>query len=546
MQHNQHIAELGPRLHLLGIRQVVICPGSRNAPLTQLFTADKHYSCHSIVDERSAGFVALGMARELGEPVAVVTTSGTAVLNLAPALAEAFHQNIPLVALTADRPLEVIPRFNNQWLDQEAPYYTFSKGFLQLPGEVTQREEMEQMMVLVERLVCSASESPAGPVHINVTLAEPLYDKLPAPMLEKGMPVPGKRMAEVRQETDEAHFPEVTAGPDRKLLVLAGMGSPNEPVREKLERLLHCRQAAVVAENIANLPGEGFCANPDLILAGTGEKEREKLRPDLVISFGGQVVSKRLKLFLQSRPDLKHTEITGDVLSFMERLTGQDPPGEGFRNRYQEAWDSAGSAVLARARKKMDALAFCNLSVTDRILSALPEDAVLHLGNSGAIRYSQLSPRRTAQHCYANRGTSGIDGCVSTAVGAAMVSGRMHVLLVGDLSFVYDSNAMWNRNFPENLRIVVINDGGGGIFRLLDGPDKMDFFEEFSVTHHPVSLEMLGQSFGRVVRRAAGFQELEQELADLLQPGSTGSVLEVDTSGSENSLIFKDYLDFNH
>jgi 2-succinyl-5-enolpyruvyl-6-hydroxy-3-cyclohexene-1-carboxylate synthase len=529
MQHNQHIAELGPRLHHLGIRQVVICPGSRNAPLTQLFTSDEHYRCHSIVDERSAAYVALGMARELGEPVAVVTTSGTAVLNLAPALAEAYHQNIPLVVLTADRPLEVIPQFNNQWLDQEAPYYTFSKGFLQIPGDVSQWEELEQLMVRVERLVSAACEFPSGPVHINVSLAEPLYDKLPAPMLGKGM-------VEVRRAMDDAHFPEVTAGPDRKILVLAGMGSPNEPIREKLELLLQCRQAMVVAENIANLPGEGFCANPDLILAGTGEKERESLQPDLVISFGGQVVSKRLKLFLQSRPDLKHTEIKGDVVSFLDQLTGQ----------YREAWDSAGSKVLVRARKKMDALAFCNLSAADRIISALPEDAVLHLGNSGTIRYSQLSPRRIMQPCYANRGTSGIDGCVSSAVGAAMVSRLMHVLMVGDLSFVYDSNALWNRNFPENLRIVVISDGGGGIFRLLDGPDKMDFFEEFSVTHHPVSLELLGQSFGRVVRRAASFQELDQELAELFQPGSTGSVLEVDTSGSENSLIFKDYLDFNH
>ncbi len=539
MQHNQHIAELGTRLHHLGIRQVVICPGSRNAPLTQLFTSDKQYSCHSIVDERSAAYVALGMARELGEPVAVVTTSGTAVLNLAPALAEAYHQNIPLVVLTADRPLEVIPQFNNQWLDQEAPYYTFSKGFLQIPEDVSQREEMEQLMVRVERLISAACEFPSGPVHINVSLAEPLYEKLPAPMLGKGM-------VEVRQAMDDAHFPEVTAGPDRKILVLAGMGSPNDKIREKLELLLRCRQAMVVAENIANLPGEGFCANPDLILAGTGEKEREKLRPDLVISFGGQVVSKRLKLFLQSRPNLKHTEITGDVVSFLDQLIGQYTPGEQFRNEYQEAWVSAGTIVFARARKKMDTLAFCNLSAADRIISSLPEDAILHLGNSGTIRYSQLSPRKIVQPCYANRGTSGIDGCVSTAVGAAMVSGMMHVLVVGDLSFVYDSNAMWNRNFPENLRIVVISDGGGGIFRLLDGPDKMDFFEEFSVTHHPVSLELLGQSFGRVVRRAASFQELEKELAELFQPGSTGSVLEVDTSGSENSLIFKDYLDFNH
>ena len=123
MQHNQHIAELGPLLTRCGVRHVVICPGSRNAPLTQLFTSGDPFYAYSIVDERSAGYVALGMSRQLGEPVGVVTTSGTAVLNLAPAVAEAYHQRIPLVVLTADRPLEEIPQFNNQWLDQEARFW---------------------------------------------------------------------------------------------------------------------------------------------------------------------------------------------------------------------------------------------------------------------------------------------------------------------------------------------------------------------------------------------------------------------------------------
>jgi len=175
-----------------------------------------------------------------------------------------------------------------------------------------------------------------------------------------------------------------------------------------------------------------------------------------------------------------------------------------------------------------------------RILKALPPQTIVHLGNSATIRLSQLVRARPDLQYYSNRGISGIDGSFSSAVGAAMVSNQQHLLILGDLSFVYDSNALWNKNFPENLKIVVLNDGGGGIFRLLDGPDRMGFFEEFSVTHHPVSLELLSTAFGRTVSRVASMEELEQRMPLLWSPGHGVSVLEVDTTQSDNRRIYKD------
>jgi 2-succinyl-5-enolpyruvyl-6-hydroxy-3-cyclohexene-1-carboxylate synthase len=152
-----------------------------------------------------------------------------------------------------------------------------------------------------------------------------------------------------------------------------------------------------------------------------------------------------------------------------------------------------------------------------------------------------LIPVRDDLSYEANRGTSGIDGSVSTAVGAALVSDQLHLLVVGDLSFVYDSNSLWNKNFPGNLRIIVLNDGGGSIFRLLEGPGRMDFFEEFSVTHHPVSIELLAQAFGRRFARVSGTDELREHLEALMKPESALSVLEVDTTASENSHIFTSF-----
>jgi 2-succinyl-5-enolpyruvyl-6-hydroxy-3-cyclohexene-1-carboxylate synthase len=505
----------------------------------QFFTSRDTFHCYSVVDERSGGYMALGMARQLDEPVIVITTSGTAVLNLAPSVAEAFHQRIPLVALTADRPLEVIPQFNNQWLDQEAPFYAFSKGFYQLPPEVYQPEDLEQIAGHLERLLASSISCPQGPVHINVTLEEPLYDPLPPPLLDHGKPFPDTGYAEPENGSPAG----IPAG--HRILVLAGMGSPDGRLLKSLELLVMSRQAVVVAEHIANLPGVSFCAHPELVMAGLNEEEKETLAPDLVLSFRGQVVSKRLKQFLQSREGLEHREISGNVPAFLEELAAQHVPGPGFSNDFQDRWKQAEDRVLKITEGRVRDLPFGNLSAVQSVLSSLPAGTAVHLGNSGVIRYALLTARRGDLTYYANRGTSGIDGSVSAAVGAAMVSETMHLLLVGDLSFVYDSNALWNRFFPGNLKIIVLNDGGGGIFRLLDGPDRMDFFEEYSVTHHPVSLELLSESYGRKCQRAATGKEFKEKLRSILDPGSTIQVLELDTAACENSRIFKDFLEFN-
>ena len=538
MRQHQHITELGPLLRRFGIRNVIICPGSRNAPLIQLFTSRADFHCYSIVDERSAGYVALGMARHLREPVVVLTTSGTAVLNLAPAVAEAYHQQIPLIVITADRPPEKIRQFNNQIIDQQAPYYACSKGFYEAPLSVTHPEILPQVIRQTESLLASALSFPSGPVHMNFPLEEPLYEPLPPAMDEMvHQPYHADRQDPV------SGFGAV--GENTKIMVLAGMGQPDKVLSDVLSKLLSSCQSVVIAENITNLQGDDFISQPELLLAGLDEDGREALIPDLLVSFGGQVVSKRLKLFLQKLPDLVHVEIDGDVAGSLEFLTNRVSQAgtPGSPNHYLELWKQEQERALVHMQGKLKSLEYGNLWVIHTLLSAAPTGSVIHLGNSSTIRYSQMLPHRDDLSYYSNRGTSGIDGCVSVAVGAAMVSDRMHLLLVGDLSFVYDSNALWNRKFPSNLKIVVLNDKGGGIFRLLKGPSEMDFFEEFSVTHHPVSPALLAQSFGREATQAGNREELLGTTSTFFNPGSTLSVLDVDTSEQDNSRIFKEFLD---
>jgi 2-succinyl-5-enolpyruvyl-6-hydroxy-3-cyclohexene-1-carboxylate synthase len=536
MHHLQHIAELAPVLEQMGARQVVLAPGSRNAPLIQLFTSLEPFSCHSIVDERSAGYVALGMARQTGEPVVVVCTSGTAVLNLSPAVAEAFHQHLPLVLLTADRPREKVAQFNNQVTDQRAPYFNHSKGFFEFPAQVRTREELQSGVYALEELLKEAVRGPQGPVHVNLPLAEPLYVPLPGPVLS---PIKNEGKANEPKFGEELSIPELDL-PGRKVLILAGMGKGLKEIRLAMEQLMGRGQVAVVAENISNLVSEHFVSVPELVLAGADPDELKELVPDVVITFGQQMVSKRMKLFVNSLEKAVFMQIPSGVPvhDWLAGLGGK--PGKKIDNFFQRNWLDLQEREVLRASAYLGEAPYCNLVAVQRILERVPEGTVVHLGNSATIRNSQLVRARSGLIYCSNRGTSGIDGCVSAAVGSAMVSDALHLLIVGDLSFVYDSNALWNKNFPENLKIVILNDGGGGIFRLLDGPDSMEFFEEFSVTHHPVSLELLSQSFGRNFLRVEGMDRLDEQLESLFSGGGSLSVLEVDTTSAENSRIFKE------
>jgi 2-succinyl-5-enolpyruvyl-6-hydroxy-3-cyclohexene-1-carboxylate synthase len=324
----------------------------------------------------------------------------------------------------------------------------------------------------------------------------------------------------------------------RKVMFLAGMGGADQAVQQVLERLLLCHQAVVVAENISNLTSDHFISTPELVLSGASDDERAILAPDVVVTFGQQVVSKRMKLFVQSLKHMKIVELQ-DEPGFVQLLQEMVNEAEAD-NQYLRKWKEIEVREMSRAAVYLQQAPFGNLTAVQRILDVVPSHTVIHLGNSSTIRNSQLLPVRPDLEYYSNRGISGIDGSLSAAVGAAMVSDQQHLLMVGDLSFVYDSNALWNKSFPENLKIVVLNDGGGGIFRLLEGPGNMDFFEEFSITHHPVSLELLCGAFGHRFGRAANFDELDQQLEALLAPGAGLGVLEVDTTASENSRIFKE------
>ena len=282
--------------------------------------------------------------------------------------------------------------------------------------------------------------------------------------------------------------------------------------------------------------------------------DTSSLMPELLIISGLQVVSKRLKSFLRKAENMKTWRIGNEepiidtyqqvdtVIKFRADMVYkelnkyiQPSIGSGFQNDWLKAKEHA-----SEARKNiLNDIIFSDLRVFADIFGSIPEHAVLELGNSSVIRYSQLFDSRKDLIYYSNRGVSGIDGCLSAAVGTALATDKTVITIVGDLSFIYDSNALWNKKLPANLRIIVINNQGGGIFRLIDGPQKNASFTEFVNAHHPVKIEKLAEAFGLKYFCAGNEIELKEVLKGFYKNSDRPLVMEIVTSPEDSAITYK-------
>jgi len=549
IHHLQHIVDLVEICRLKGIEQVVVSPGSRNAPLIQLFAMEKSFHLHSIVDERSAGFYGLGISLANQKPVALICTSGTAVLNYAPALAEAFYQHVPLIAITADRPKELIDQQDNQTIRQINVFQNFIKGSINLPSPVKSDEELGIEHSSINNIINSSVEGIKGPVHINVSISEPLYVELPKP---------SKNISISQSKTIESPVNEeiFTAWMNaKKRMVLCGMNPVDEKLNIILKLLADQNQAVVLAEPISKIKGENIHSEIDRVMSCVETDNLFNYQPHLLISMGGPVVSKRLKLWLQKQPNLKHFRLTegddridtyhnlsatiigkpSDILTKIlnEKVTSEES--------FVSNWRKASLLSLQKHSDFLSTTHYSDLKVFSIIMNNLPADCVLHLGNSSPVRYGQLFDTSVCSGVYSNRGVSGIDGCLSTAAGYASQSDQINIAILGDLSFLYDSNGLWNRNISPNLRIVVINNQGGGIFRLIPGPSEKDYFEEFMEAHQPVDLEKLVTAYGIDYYSCDNQEELSNTFNRFIQSKTGPALLEIKTHKLENAKIYSEY-----
>ena len=533
-----------------GIRQVVLSPGSRCAPLTLAFARHPEMEVRTISDERSAAFIALGMAQQLKQPVVLVCTSGSAALNYFPAIAEAFFQQIPLLVLTADRPSEWVDQWDGQTIFQEEVYGKHVKKSFRFPDTFVHPDQVRHAHRISNEAILLSRQFPAGPVHLNIPLREPFYPEeeeifnFPTHPPVVTLESPEIRLSDASLEklkTELANF--------NRILLVPGQQEENPALLAVIEHLVQKQQAVVVADSLSNLQGKGTITLHDHWLGR--EELQEALAPDLVISFGKSIISKSLKLFLRKQ-DIQHWHIqpdgqAKDTYARLTRILGSEPLAfltwlatqlPTLESDYAQRWQLLEEQVAAILPKALEEVEFGEYPAVKQVLDALPTNGQLQVANSMAIRYVNFLGRRTQEIC-CNRGTSGIDGSNSTAVGASLVSQKPVTLLTGDMAFFYDRNAFWH-NYPmPNLRVIVLNNHAGGIFRLIDGPARQPELEEFFETKQSLSASSLASEYGFDYASVMTSEELESALLKFYEPSLQPKIIEISSSSPRNAEILK-------
>lgn len=540
----KNVLELVALLKAHGITNIVLSPGSRNSPLIHSFATDSDFTCYSIVDERSAGFFALGIIQATGKPVAVCCTSGTATLNLAPAVAEAFYQELPLLVISADRPLEWIGQMEGQTIYQPGVFGKMVKQSVQLPI-VNNNQELWYCNRLINEAIINLDNGVKGPAHINIPIEEPLFNyttnQLP---LVRVIRRSSLRFSISEQDRFAERFMKYS-----KRMIIVGQLPPENNISELLSSISLKHNVVVLSDHLSNITADdNHCY--DFIIRTSSETVRQELAPELLITLGGHTVSKRVKQFIRTNGVKEHWHISlsGDVVDTYKQLTNiiisdnetflsyinDKTPIENNSIRFKKLWEERVASI------KIPHVEFSDITAVGMLICSLPENASIHFANSNSIYLSQLFDIPNSVYCYSNRGTNGIEGSVSTAAGYSAASERLTVLITGDLSFFYDINGIWNRHISSNLRIMINNNGGGGIFDTLNGLNNSEALSKYITVEHETSAKSWAEHQGFIYLSSSNEEELKQQLTTFLSADHAAPVLlEVFTSIEKNSKAIK-------
>ncbi|WP_133687228.1 2-succinyl-5-enolpyruvyl-6-hydroxy-3-cyclohexene-1-carboxylic-acid synthase [Maribacter spongiicola] len=561
------------------ISNIIISPGSRNAPLTIAFAENPFFKCYSIVDERCAAFFALGLAQQLQEPVVVLCTSGSALLNYYPAVAEAYFSNIPIIVISADRPVYKLGIGDGQTINQQnvfenhirysanlrqdvshatdkvmhyKPEWIDGKAVNDVQHEVQNYndEELNRAFEIAFTTNC--------PVHINAPFEEPLYNTLEEPSVWSEISaIPN----EVVNVVDLEKHRNIWNSSIRKM-ILVGVNTSNAIKDIVLEKLANDPSVMVLTETTSNIHHPNFFNSIDSLVApiemhADTKLEFEKLKPEVLITFGGLIVSKKVKAFLRNYTPKHHWHIGGqfanDTFFCLEehiKISVNDFFSEMYaenlhlKSDYFSEWNLVKEQYELKREDYLKEIPFSDFLAFNHILETVPNYYMLQLANSSTIRYTQLFNVNPTLKVFCNRGTSGIDGSTSTAIGASLASSSPTLFITGDLSFFYDSNALWNNYIKSDFRIIVINNNGGGIFRILPGKENSEVFETYFETRHSLSAEHLCAMYGFNYRTAKSSEELEEELSTFFNKTGRPQLLEISTPTLKNDKILIDYFRF--
>ena len=530
-----------------GIRDIIISPGSRNAPLIIEFTNQPAFNNMSIVDERVAGFFALGMAQQIGKPTALVCTSGSALLNYYPAIAEAFYSHIPLIVVSADRPQKWIDQGEGQTIRQHDVFKNHSWYNTTL-SEAGTAQDLAEIKTAIE-----TAFKRRGPVHINIPFDEPLYQSI-----EKDLPETGNIQTEFPDNIYEVPFLEQFEQKwqaAKQKMILVGQHQPSEFLQLQLNKLAEDPSIIILTENIANVSNDKFINNIDQTIFSLDDNQLKDLKPDILLTIGRNIVSKKIKQFLRKHQPKEHwhvekTALPPDTFEVLSRHFDTTP--EMFLSQflflvkpvasgYRQKWLNIKQKHKLLHQEFLQQTGFSDLKSFELISQNIPSGYMVQWGNSSTIRYAQLFDYKPDITHFSNRGTSGIDGSTSTAAGAAYASGKPTLLVTGDISFLYDSNGLWHKYLPDNFKIILINNGGGEIFNFIPGPSQTGALNDFFVTKHRYDASKLAEMYHLGYQKVSNLNELQTGTQKLFATNNQPQLLEIDTKEVDNAGILKVY-----
>lgn len=525
-----------------GVRNVFVSPGSRNAPIIEALAAVPELVVRVVVDERVTAFAALGYASASGEVVAIVCTSGTAGLNYSPALAEAFYRHIPLIAITADRPEEWINQDDSQTIVQPGIYHNFIKGTYDIPVMKTSRDAWHTNRLINEALVMATSRC-RGPVHINMQIDQPsLSIEASSYYLSRKVEI-----SEPRGEIDASVIDSLAAvvNSSDKVMIIAGFAEPSQSLNSALSGLAQLPNIVVMTETISNLHSSRFMPCIDLTLRQIKGDYVDKCRPDIVISTGGAIVSRRIKGLLRQFHPRAHWHVgvndrVIDCFGAITRMIETDPAlfftqlascvkSPDKPCDYADCWRRLSDAAQSQLQSFAAKAQWCDLKAFSHIIPTIPADWNVHFSNGTPIRYAQLFGYHRYHRCECNRGVSGIDGCTSTAVGASLAYKGVTLLVTGDTSALYDIGAFGSGLIDSRVKIIVMRNGGGGIFRFIPSTRGLAVCEKFLSCDFKLPLHNICDGFDIEYFRASSIEELAETLPAFIAETSRACLMEVVT-----------------
>lgn len=492
-----------------GVEHTIISPGSRNAPIIIALNRCDKIQKHVIIDERSAAFAALGMAQVSNKPVAIVCTSGSAVLNYAPAVAEAFYQHIPFIVISADRPYEWIDQNDSQTIIQAGILNNIVKHSYDIPANCNDKTKLWYINRTINEALQKATSLPEGPVHINIQFNEPLYDRKP---LTDSLAKQIKKILPLAHLSDYTYFAN-SINSCKKVLIFASMNKPCQELTNILDSISG-GNIAVISEIIGNNNKSKYIfKNIDRLFSEISEDNYANFAPDLLITFGGAPVSRLAKTFLRKLTNIEHWRIGIDnnIIDTMQNLTHHiDIEPLTFFKAINEFITKKGSyfdqwvTLKAQAQQSHDTYVenapWSDFKAMYTIMKSLPYEGLnLQVSNGSAIRYADIFGVHECFNgsIFCNRGVSGIDGSTSTALGASIIHTTGDTLLItGDMSFCYDLNGLASQYNSKRFKIIVLCNGGGGIFRFINGPSTLPNFEQYFEVHRDIPIEKYANAFG--------------------------------------------------